>query len=254
VSPGRSGLMDRIPSRLLTCGALAAALAAGVFWNLGSGLRAATNLGGVLTWRTIWYPVLCLALAWWLKACADLVGAVTKKHIFEGLSHFWRGVPRPQKTTMLLVGTLVLAGHLLHQDRRLFPFVRWGMYDTRYEPETMVAFEMYGITRAGERHHINIARTLPSIRRGAPMKFTRIVEEMERTGAAPAARLVEEVASSVATLQGESSRRTFTAVEIVKEIIHRDGPGMYRRDTQVLRRVSLRPVASHAGASPAIAP
>jgi hypothetical protein len=118
----------------------------------------------------------------------------------------------------------------------------------------MVAFEMYGITRTGERHHINIARALPSIRRGAPMKFTRIVEEMERTCAAADARLVEEVASAVATLHGESSRRTFTAVEIVKEIIYRDAPGAYRRDSQVLRRVPLPPVTSHDDASLALEP
>ena len=86
-----------------------------------------------------------------VKTCADLVRAITRDHIFDGLSHFWRGVPPPQKAAMLVLCAVVLAGHLLHQDRRLFPFVRWGMYDTRYEPETMVAFEMYGITRTGER-------------------------------------------------------------------------------------------------------
>jgi hypothetical protein len=172
---------------------------------------------------------------------------IGKPNIFDRLLTFWRGVPRPEKATTLFLCLAVLAGHVVHRDRQLFPFVRWGMYDTRYEPDAMVAFEMYGITNTGERIHINIGRTLPDIRRGAPMKFTQIAAQAEDRGAAVDARLLAEVVSSVALLHEEVNRTTFTAVEVVKEIIYRDAPGVYRRSSHAVGTVPLRRVTSRSG-------
>lgn len=145
---------------------------------------------------------------------------------------------------MLLLCAVVLAGHVAGRDRQLFPFVRWGMYDTRYEPEVMVAFEMYGITPEGERLHINIGRTVPSIRRGAPMKFTRVAGRLESPGTTEDTLLVEEVISSVASLYGELGGIAFTRVEVVKEVIHRDAPGVYRRSTEAVGSFPMRQATS----------
>ena len=57
-----------VPSWLLTVGVLALAALAAWSWNLTHTLRGAIQLGGRLDWRTIWYPVLPLALAWLLRA------------------------------------------------------------------------------------------------------------------------------------------------------------------------------------------
>ena len=141
---------------------------------------------------------------------------------------------------MLLLCAAVLAGHVAGRDRQLFPFVRWGMYDTRYEPDVMVAFEMYGITPEGERLHINIGRTVPSIRRGAPMKFTQVAGRLASTRTAEDTLIVEEVISSIASLYEELNGSTFTRVEVVKEVIQRDAPGGYRRSTEVVGSFPMR--------------
>jgi hypothetical protein len=163
--------------------------------------------------------------------------------VTSGLQAFWRSVPWPQKAATLMLCAAVLAGHVAHRDRQLFPFVRWGMYDTRYEPEVMVAFEMYGITQEGARRHINIGRTVPSIRRGAPMKFTQAAGRLESNGTAEDSLVVREVISAVASLYGELNGITVTRVEVVKEVIHRDAPGAYRRSTEVVASFPVRRAA-----------
>lgn len=76
--PGRIGLLDPVPSPALICATAILAGAAGVLWNSGEGFRAALNVGGLLDWRTIWYPVLPLALAWCLIALLDLIRSITR--------------------------------------------------------------------------------------------------------------------------------------------------------------------------------
>ncbi|MGI8995338.1 MAG: HTTM domain-containing protein [Pyrinomonadaceae bacterium] len=75
---GRIGLLDPIPSGALICATVILAGAAGVFWNSGESLRTALNAGGLLDWRTIWYPVLPLSLAWCLVALLDLIQSITR--------------------------------------------------------------------------------------------------------------------------------------------------------------------------------
>lgn len=66
-------LLDTVPSRWLVGATLSLAVATGILWNSGEGLRTAINLGGLLNWRTIWYPVLPLSLAWCLVALVNLL-------------------------------------------------------------------------------------------------------------------------------------------------------------------------------------
>jgi hypothetical protein len=66
-------LLGRAPTWLLTGGVLALATLAAWSWDLTPTLRRAIQLGGRLDWRTIWYPVLPLALAWWLRASLAIV-------------------------------------------------------------------------------------------------------------------------------------------------------------------------------------
>lgn len=70
-------LLNTVPSHLLVCATVSLAVTAGVLWNLGDGLRTALNVGGLLDWRTIWYPVLPLSLAWCLVALIDLIRQIT---------------------------------------------------------------------------------------------------------------------------------------------------------------------------------
>ena len=66
-------LLEAVPSRVLTAGVLALAALAGWSWNLTPTLRTTLQLGGWLDWRTIWLPVLPLAVVWWLRASLGLL-------------------------------------------------------------------------------------------------------------------------------------------------------------------------------------
>jgi hypothetical protein len=65
--------LEAVPSRVLTTGVFALAALAGWFWNLTPTLRTTLQLGGWLDWRTIWLPVLPLAVVWWLRASLGLL-------------------------------------------------------------------------------------------------------------------------------------------------------------------------------------
>ena len=80
--------MDRAPGP--ACPLLAAgrrsrrvATLAAWSWDLTPTLRGAIQLGGRLDWRTIWYPVLPLALAWWLRASLAMLSV--------GIRRAWAG-------------------------------------------------------------------------------------------------------------------------------------------------------------------
>jgi len=66
-------LFDTIPAHLLIAVTLVLAFLAGVFWNTGYSLRPVLNLGGIINWHTIWYPILPIALACLLVAIYDLI-------------------------------------------------------------------------------------------------------------------------------------------------------------------------------------
>lgn len=70
--PRGPSMLQRLPTAVLVGGAVTAAVAAGLLWNTGTGLRGVAGLGGLLDWRTIWYVVLLFAALWWLRAAGNL--------------------------------------------------------------------------------------------------------------------------------------------------------------------------------------
>ena len=77
-------LVRRVPSWLLAGGVLVVATLAAWSWDLTPTLRGAIQLGGRLDWRTIWYPVLPLALAWWLRASLAMVSVGMRRLVGAG--------------------------------------------------------------------------------------------------------------------------------------------------------------------------
>lgn len=71
--PRHHGWARRVPPRLLVGGALAVAVLAGTCWNLGEGVRGLVSLGGWLDWRTLWFPLLPLAIFWWTASALRLL-------------------------------------------------------------------------------------------------------------------------------------------------------------------------------------
>jgi hypothetical protein len=67
--------LEVVPSGVLVGGVFALAALAGWSWNLTPTLRTTLQLGGWLDWRTIWLPVLPLALVWWLRASRALLNS-----------------------------------------------------------------------------------------------------------------------------------------------------------------------------------
>jgi len=65
--------LEGVPPGVLTSGVLVLAALAGWSWNLTPTLRRTLQLGGWLDWRTIWLPVLPLAIVWWLRASLALL-------------------------------------------------------------------------------------------------------------------------------------------------------------------------------------
>ena len=65
--------LEAVPSGVLTAAVLALAALAGWSWNITPILRTTLQLGGWLDWRTIWLPVLPLAVVWWLRASLALL-------------------------------------------------------------------------------------------------------------------------------------------------------------------------------------
>src|SRR5207248_175276 len=65
--------LEAVPSGVLIAGVLGLAALAGWWWNLTPTLRTTLQLGGWLDSRTIWLPVLPLALVWWLRASLALL-------------------------------------------------------------------------------------------------------------------------------------------------------------------------------------
>jgi hypothetical protein len=63
---------DAISSRSLTIASISLAVAVGILWNAGEGLRSLLDLYGWLDWRTIWYPILPLSLFWFGIASVNL--------------------------------------------------------------------------------------------------------------------------------------------------------------------------------------
>jgi hypothetical protein len=73
--------LQRVPSWVLTSGVLLLAMLAGWSWNLMPTLRRILQLGGWLDWRTIWLPVLPVAIVWWLRASLALLNAGSRSYV-----------------------------------------------------------------------------------------------------------------------------------------------------------------------------
>ena len=88
--PVRGTPFHSIAPRPFVWATLSVAAAAAILWNSGTGLRTAINFGGLLNWRTIWYPILPLSLVWCMLACMDLVRATSRT----------LGAPHSRRTTL----------------------------------------------------------------------------------------------------------------------------------------------------------
>jgi len=75
----RTTIFDFMPTQYLIAATLGVALTAGVLWNQTEILRSALNLGGLLNWRTIWYPILPITAIFFLKAFYELFGTALKR-------------------------------------------------------------------------------------------------------------------------------------------------------------------------------
>ena len=59
---------------------MALAVMAGVLWNYGGYLRPVFNLGGLVNWHTIWYPVFPVTLVCFFASVLNLcLASPTKK-------------------------------------------------------------------------------------------------------------------------------------------------------------------------------
>jgi hypothetical protein len=63
---------DGLPTALLVGAALLTSLAVGLFWDYGDGLRNVLRVGGLVDWRTIWWPFGVLGITWIGLATASL--------------------------------------------------------------------------------------------------------------------------------------------------------------------------------------
>jgi hypothetical protein len=75
--PRRSGTVGRVSVSILIVAMLGVAMAIGMLWNSALSLRSLFNLGGVLNWHTLWYPVLPFILIWWVSSLARLFRPLT---------------------------------------------------------------------------------------------------------------------------------------------------------------------------------
>lgn len=70
--PHSINLLKNIPANYLQMGTLALAVMIGILWNSNIDIRSLINVGGMLNWRTIWYPVLPLAVMGLLTTLINL--------------------------------------------------------------------------------------------------------------------------------------------------------------------------------------
>ena len=172
--------------------------------------------------------------------------SMRRTELFDDIRAFWRvSAGAPRAVFIGLLG-LVVAGHYLDRNRELFPFVRWGMYTGVFEPAQMNMFDLYAVTAGGERHLVNIGRTLPSIHRGAPRAFSEYAgrrseddDTAATTGPVQNLASLDETALAVARLYADLHGLTLEAAEVVEEIVHRDAPAQYYRSSRLIRHIDV---------------
>jgi hypothetical protein len=220
---------------------LGVAYASPWLWEPSAELRAYEQAADLRVHRYLFRPLLIgLPIALGIGAWAFRRGPV-----LIGFRMFLRDLPTPHRALLGLLVVLLLAGQALDDKRALFPFARWSMYGRAYEPERMTMYDLYGVTESGERVLINIGRALPSIQRGAPRRLTETARALRLPPpASPSAgdlQRVDEVAIAIAAVYQALHGATFTAVEIVEENVHVEGPRVYRRTSERVRSVPLAP-------------
>jgi len=223
---------------------LGAAYDAPWLWKPQADLRSYERAADLRVHRYLFRPLL-IGLPFVL---ALLVWAFWRGPALRHVRTFVRALPVSQRVTLAALALLLLAGQAADDKRSLFPFARWGMYGHAYEPDRMTMYDLYGVTETGERVLINIGRTLPSIQRGAPRRFTETARILRPgpDGAPPSGDLrhLDDVALSIAGLYGSLHGLSFTGVEIVETNVDVEGPRVYRRTTEHVRSVPLRPAGS----------
>ena len=167
--------------------------------------------------------------------------------LFSDIRAFWRASAGAPRAVFIGLLGFVIAGHYLDRNRDLFPFVRWGMYTGVFEPAQMDMFDLYAVTAGGERHLVNIGRTLPSIHRGAPRAFSEYAgrrstnddTEAQQPGPVQNLASLDQTALAVARLYADLHGLTLVAAEVVEEIVHRDAPAQYHRSSQLVRHIDV---------------
>ena len=71
--PKRSFKFNFLAPRWLIMGTIFLAVAIGVLWNSVVEIRAIFNLGGIVTWHTIWYLILPLSIVWLLVSLLNFL-------------------------------------------------------------------------------------------------------------------------------------------------------------------------------------
>ena len=66
-------IADRLPTPVLIAATLLSSVAVGLFWDYGDGLRNVLRVGGLVDWRTIWWPFGVLGITWISLATASLL-------------------------------------------------------------------------------------------------------------------------------------------------------------------------------------
>ena len=190
-----------------------------------------------LSTRLLFRPLLFSAL----MGVATVVWAFRNTSLFDDIVAFWRSNRGAPRTAMVVLCSIFLIGHFADRARGSFPFIRWGMYAEKYEAKEIKTFDLYGINPQGKRIHINIGRTIPSIQRGAPRRFSETAEPVANgTASAAEISVLDDTASSIATLYSEIHHVALDFAAVIEETIYRDGPGAYRRSSQLVRTISLR--------------
>ena len=190
-----------------------------------------------LSTRLLFRPLLFSAL----MGVATVAWAFRNTGLFDDIVAFWRSNHGAPRTALVVLCGIFLIGHFADRDRSFFPFIRWGMYAEKYEPKEIKTFDLYGITPQGKRIHINIGRTIPSIHRGAPRRFSETAEPVANgTASAAEISVLDDTASSIATLYAEIHDIPLDFAAVVEEMIYRDGPGAYRRSSHLVRTIPLR--------------
>jgi hypothetical protein len=173
-------------------------------------------------------------------ACLALVWALRRTGIFNPVVTFWCALPAVQRAAIAGCCVLLVAGHAVNRPRELFPFVRWSMYTGVFEPAALTAYDLRGVSPDGGRVPINVGRTVPSIHRGAPRKFTETAQAALAGEPSPGAlEALDAFATAVARLHAETTGTTLVGAEVIETRLVRSSSGEFVRVVTVARTIPM---------------